>query len=758
MGIPELAEVAQGAQSPGVAFNDAGTLKLKVDPKLKPDPLESLRTTVKVCNVSDVKARPPAANMSRFEKGTDAPRELLNASSTGDKTEWEAGDCRDVVLAPSAKVTLDSGTYTGVLTVVSSVGLARRTVTIDGPDDVAKPVAGKGASDTTKLKATRWWPGDSARLADGGRLLLKPAATNEKLSVPSECPEPDASPKPKGDATSTATSTPAPANNSSKADADPCSFVGNVINGTDVAKVSVAGRLNTPADQPAELPLALESADHAGTYAGSLDLASTPGDPDDDVKLSVVVKDAWWCAAFALLLGAALSFGSQWRLRRSLPKRRFRDRYKKFSEKYRLAVIEFNEHRPEGDEPASEAWTPPSLTDINDIAKAIEAGIGRYKASTVYWDTTSEAYKELDRSLALVEDDIDCLKDPTRLRATLTSLADALKALATFLDTRYHPPRAPRFVVPAAAHLKGPVPKPESTPEAEAKPAVAQPAAAKTPRLAVGQALTITAAAKAATELIAAWTKLAERVLEYDPWWDRLAEKAWEAEQNGPSWPKAHVTRLIDAASSLAEAKEELLTVVDAAELGEFETTGDLKRAYTSLAYLSGLYGGWPGERVARRTTRMDAIVAFGLTDTMFEDQSKAAELRADAAQRPRHQLRDWLSEAEPVDARGAKAAKLDKLDGLSIAILPLAFTFAAAVATGLAAFYFGKDTWGTWEDYVTVIVVGAAATALVQSVVDAVSRVLPTAPKQLITGPAAAILKPPAAPVAPVAAKADSP
>jgi hypothetical protein len=732
--------VAEATQSPGVAFEDTRPLKLKPE-----SPAETW--TVKVCNISGVRAKPPTADVAPFEKGADPPRDLMKATVTSNDAPWEAGDCRDVVLQLEDSVTLASGSYSGVLTAVSTVGLARRVVTLEGPDEVAKAVAGKAASDTATLKATRDVPWGKAHLDDGGLLLLKPAAATEKLSVPSDCPEPGTSPTPKDSASTTATATPTgTSGTSATAKPELCPFVGNVINGTDVANVSVAGPLKNygTKTKPAELPLELESADRAGTYAGSLHLAPTPGDPKDDVKLSVAVKDAWWCAAAALLIGALLSFLSQYGLRASWPKGRLRRRYRKFAAEYTTAVEEFNRNRAKGGDLPTEKWMPPTATDIDDVANAIELGVDRYRGSTVYWDTASEAYKELDRSLALVEDDLACLRDSTRLPATLKSLADGLKALATFLETQYHSPRAPRFVVPAAALLKGPAPKPETTPNK-----------GETPPLAVGQALTISAAAKAATELIAAWRKLAERVLDYDPWWDRLAEKALVAARVESRWPEADLTKLKDAASFLAEAKQELLTVVDAAELAEFETAGDLRRTYANLAYLSGLYGGWPGEEEEEleADVRENAIREFELAGTVFSEQAEVAERRRAASQPPGHQLSHWLSEAEPLEAHGATAANLDDIEGILIASLALAFTVVVAVATGLAAFYFGEDTWGSWEDYITVIVVGVAATALVQSIVDAVSRVLPAVPKQLITGPTAAILKQPATPVAPVAA-----
>jgi hypothetical protein len=283
---------------------------------------------------------------------------------------------------------LAAGTYTGVITVTSSVGIARRTLELTAPEAAPTPAAARSLSDTTELTAQRDGPGHDATLDDGGLLLLKRATRGTKLGIP-RCKD------------------------------DKCPLVGNLVDGTHVASVFVAGLLNTYRNQPWELPLRIEGADEVGAYTGTIDLAQTPADAADDIKLSVTVKDALWCALVALAIGSLISFLSQYALRTSVPKKRLRNRYRAFAADYKTAVDTFNANRPKKDELSN--WSAPSQKSVDEISNAIEEGIKRYRSSTVYWDAASDAFKELDGSLALVEDDIACLKDPERLATRLTA-------------------------------------------------------------------------------------------------------------------------------------------------------------------------------------------------------------------------------------------------------------------------------------------------------------------------------------------------
>jgi hypothetical protein len=699
---------------------------------------------VQVCNVSGVAALVPRAVASSFVKGMEAPVRVVSATIL-DGPDWKAGECRAVVLDRIPGRTLVSGSYTGALSVTSSVGIARRLVTISGPESVPTPAAAKGALATAPLTAERGGPWGEAELDDPGELALRPATAGQALSVPRRCKPKAATTATMGPAVTTGTKTQSttttlaptttavPAATPTGATPVSCPFVGNLFNGTHVAKVFVDGPLEEESQQPATLKLRLQDADRVGTYTGALDLAQTPTDPADDVKVSVSVKDGVWFAIGALILGALLSLIPQYILRRVWPKRQLRTRYRAFGARYAIAIAAFNDNRPKTSLP--DDWEGPTAEDIETINSAIEDGIKSYERSTVYIDAASAAYKELERSLVQVEDDVDYLEDPQGLAAKLNALEHALKRLTDFLNTRFRTPDAPRLVVPAAALLKGP--EPRSTTEDTLQ-------APGPPTLLVGQALATKDAAQAAIELIATWRRLAEDLLSYEAWWVRLANKA-TAEDT--TWPPSDVEKLKDAVSRLAEAKYELLTVVHARDLTELDTAGDLKRAYADLAYLSGQHGGWP-------TLHPEALYVTDTHLALFALPATVTRMLGGLPEDAEHTLETWLDRAPAVGGHGATVAQLSATGGIVLAGLALVMTVGAAILTGLSGFYFGKN-WGTVEDYLTVIGVAAGAQVVVQTVTGAIGRLLPTTPEQLIKGPAAAILKPPVPAVTPVPAVA---
>jgi hypothetical protein len=80
------------------------------------------------------------------------------------------------------------------------------------------------------------------------------------------------------------------------------------------------------------------------------------------------------------------------------------------------------------------------------------------------------------------------------------------------------------------------------------------------------------------------------------------------------------------------------------------------------------------------------------------------------------------LAQPQKVVVTPAKSARLTPRRGtLSIDILALIVTIGIGVVTGLSAFYFGK-TFGTVEDYVTVVAVGAAGQTLSKTILDRLS------------------------------------
>lgn len=310
---------------------------------------------------------------------------------------------------------------------------------------------------------------------------------------------------------------------------------------------------------------------------------------------------------------APFAFLPQYILRRANPKRRSYRRIDGFEGRYTAAIKAFITRPPDprsaSEEPSAPGdpslnpsrqgvghvddakagtetgpepslpWQQPMMVDFEGIATALRLAAKRYWRSTVYFDDTTDAYKELEQSLEYVEDDIACLRAPERLSEKLLALKTALDELAEFLNTEFYTLEAPRFVVPLAALLKGPAP-----PSPPAKEGTLQ----------VGQALATADAADAGIVLIASWRALADELVSYRKWWLRLMRDSKHSPSSHATWEAGHLARLNQARSWLAQAEHELLNVADADGLAQFDTAADIKRAYGHLAYLSDLHGHWP--------------------------------------------------------------------------------------------------------------------------------------------------------------------
>lgn len=761
------AGLAQAVQSPGLAFEDVRTWNVKWDVLGNPQRED-------VCNVSGATALLPDVAVTRLVAGEADPVDVLEvtlAAPAQDKSAgWQAGECRSVVLSRNPKKTLAAGSHTGVVTVTSSVGIARRTVTIAGPTDVATPAAAEGAVAGAELNATRnslIWKKTS--FDDGGTLLLKRVKDN-KLNVP-PCDPSKPTRSPTSAAADAATTTPtttsekptttstrsttaqtttgvaAPATGGTAAadkEQEPakppavasegnCRFVGNLYNGTHVAKVFVADSVDdNDLEQPASLKLRLDNATQVGKYTGALDLAGT-ADPKDDIKLGVNVNDHWLSALGALVIGAVLfAWLPQGILRRRNPRKRTDARIDGFKNSYMTAIAAFNARPPET--PLA-PWQNPKEVAIDDIAEKLREAVRRYWKSTLYFDDTKEAYKELDGSLDYIEDDIACLGQPERLSTKLTALQEALDRLTKFLNKEFCTLEAPRFAVPLAALLKGPAPP---TP-AEENGTVGT--------LKVGQALATADAADDAIALIASWNALADEFVTYRKWWLRLKRDASQTSNLVP-WEPSHLARLDHARSWLAQAEHELLNVADADELAQFDTAADLKRAYGHLAFLGDKHGGWPQTQETAPGDEAEEVPA-----TEFANALLAYEFADPIPPNKEHAVRHWEAEAGEVKRAAARAPTLkEPKKRLVAAWLAVLLIATSAVAAALSGFYFSEN-WGTTEDYVTIMVAAVLAQVVVTTIVEAVGRTLLPMPKQLLTGPVAAILKPPAAKAAAVQA-----
>lgn len=558
-----------------------------------------------------------------------------------------AGHCVQISVKVRPGVAVDPGNYAGVLAATSAgAGIARLPVTIAGPEAIPKSAAIAGAVATAELRATRNGPWGDSHLDDGGKLPLKPPKAGEQLMVGQNCKAPK----------------------SGRPDETRCPFVGNLYNGTHAAHVYLNGRPEMTKGAVL-VPLRVEGADKIGDYDGSLDLAQT-GKADDSLSVELKVTDAWWCALIAVVLGAALPIVLQLWSGRWRPERKLHDRRRKFKDEYAAGETGFHAFAPGFDD----IHRPPDAA-ITNYSRTVDTAIRAYAKSSLLFDKESAAYKKIDESIALAEEDADFLGREDGLAKSLRALRSELRALATFLLERYPVGRTPQLARKAAGVLKG-------------------------SNLAVGEATKRASTADGFVNVLKQWREMAEQVLRYETWARYLARLVSSDEDK---------KLLARAAAKLVEVRIELLDAASASDLERVGASRDLDAAYQGLIEIESRLG-----PVTLPADPRPAEIEIDWQALGFEESLLAAIDLPGAG----HSLETWIEEAVDLTVHGARSVAIHKV-WLWIADLGALFiAIVVGVVTGLSIVYFGK-TFGTLEDYLTVIVVGAASQVLAKGVLD---------------------------------------
>ena len=153
-------------------------------------------------------------------------------------------------------------------------------------------------------------------------------------------------------------------------------------------------------------------------------------------------------------------------------------------------------------------------------------------------------------------------------------------------------------------------------------------------------------------------------------------------------------------------------------------------RLYDLLAPLGVKLGKWvPGDDEKPR----DVVVVFA----DVPDQQRPFVMTEAIAAGSAHEVAAWIAQVTRV-AYAATPVAIGRVMAPVLGRLAVAFSIVVGIATGVVAFYTG-DPWGTTRNYLTVILVGAAATMLAQTIVDAIQGQLPPLPDQIVAKPAAA-------------------
>jgi hypothetical protein len=651
LGVMVLAGVAATSESAGevrgLVFRDNRSLSLSwAETQAGASPT--------LCNVGRTEAVSVQASLTGFSfKQKSSPLEDTNAlAAAGVPATLPAGECVPARVKANPGVTVDAGTYPGILVATSAgAGVARLLVTITGPEAVPKPATIAGALDTAELRATRNGPWGDTTLKDGGKLPLKPPKAGEELALGEDCVMPK-----KG-----------------KPDEAKCPFLGNLYNGTHAAHVYVNGKPEA-SKGAVLLPLRIEGADKVGDYQGSLDLAQT-GNAQGNVKVKLMVTDALLWAVLAVLLGAALPTYLQLRSGRWRPERKLHERRCDLTNKYTDGEAAFHRNAPDFSDlhrPTDAAIT----TYSNGVDKAIRA----YAKSVLVFDMASEPYKKIEDSLALAEKDAAFLGSERGLAKSLNALKSELQSLENFLRDHYPVGRAPRLAREAASVLKG-------------------------GNLEVGEGTKRASTAYGYVAVLKQWRRMAERVLRDELWARLLAQHA----VSDADFSEDDKKLLAQVAAKLVEVRMELLDASSASDIEQLGTSRDLDTAYQGLADLGSRHGVWVPPAEANLAAIDVDWQALDLRESVLAEIDLVGVIDS---------VGEWIEQSEDLIVRAAESVDIRRTLRWLADVGALIVAIVVGVVAGLSTFYFG-ETFGTTEDYLTVILVGAASQVLVKGILD---------------------------------------
>jgi hypothetical protein len=445
-----------------------------------------------------------------------------------------------------------------------------------------------------------------------------------------------------------------------------CPFIGNLYQGDRIMSVSVAGPVTFDENRHVqELPVELKADGHAvGDYEGTVTLAGTGGAPQS-IKLKVSAKDAWGCAVIALLIGALLPLGIQLRDGRYRPKGDLERRRKAIVENYRP-------YHASGHETVKV-----DKQKLDAYAAAVGQAIASYAGSVVLLDVKSEAYVEIDAALKLAEEDAIVLSDPAQLGHALTELAKEVNQTTGLLAGKNVAER-PELLARAAEPL-----------------AAAQ--------MDVGDATERAKRAGELASLLKRWRDLASRVLLYAVWLGEIAARPEGERPRGEHDEEA----LAYAGVDLWGVRTALFQAEALDDFDRIRTSSELQSAFGAIAYLGNKY------RVAMPPADKEpSQPSTALRSVGYPAPSGTALTEAEVLQEP---ASIETEPAEPVELPTARRALL------AVDVLALIVTVGAAIIAGLSAFYFGKS-FGTVEDYLTVIFAGTAAQIVSKAILDQLS------------------------------------
>lgn len=609
---------------------------------------------LKFCNGSGKPARQLAAVVGGFgfkPPQKRQPRSAMVELESPKNREIPAGGCGVLTLRAVPGAKLKPGTYTGAVVVTArGAGVARLGVAVTraGPKE---PAAVSGAMEEATLELVNAAPvGPAGSQRVGNLLLTAPPEAQRPLPLGQECEKPDA-----GEAW----------------DDKACPLIGNLYQGSSIVHVFMAGKV-IEGEGVEELPVRISADQHlVGDFEGELD-PSGSGEDEQMVKTKLTASDSWVWAVLAVILGAGIAILLQLLAERCRPRFLLERRRRGIVAAYRRA------HR----------WDPKNRKITVDLdtamtyAETVREAIGRYMGSVLIVDTASEAYREIDASIALAEKDAETLLARDGLRAGLDGLEAEVVKARKMLATTYEIKETPAMLARAAAPLT------EGS-------------------LSVGEATERGKDARELTPLLREWRQLAKRVLLYEVWLIALSAKA---KKTSSKWPKKDKEALAEAAIRQADLRTELFAASKGADLERLSGSFRIEAIVAELSDLGGRHGiGIPEDPEATLKTASTSLLA-PVKEAFPELAERAPEATPEGV--------NW-SEWE-IDATSAAPARLPQVQHrlLLLDVFVLVGGATTAIVAALAAFYFGK-TFGGIEDYLTVIFSATLLQALIKVVMD---------------------------------------
>jgi hypothetical protein len=593
------------------------------------------------------------------------------------------GRCTALVLSSVPGAKIEARSFSGAVAVTAAgAGVARLQLTVTRSQAVtAAAAAVSGAVEEATLHLINHTPTGAAGSQKVGDLLLKPGPEGGRpLPLGKECRQPS------GD---------------EGWDVKTCPLIGNLYQGTEIVHVFIAGKA-VEGEGVEQLPVRIDSTEHlVGHYEGQLD-PSLSGDEEQMVKTKLTASDSAVWAVLAVLLGAAIAIGLQVLSKRIRPKGLLLQRQEGIVATYRRGRDWDRKKRK------ITVDVDTAMTYSEKVGEAIR----RLTGSALLVDTESEAYKQIDASIKLAEEDAKTLVAADGLSPALDTLEAEVEKAKTMLAGKYDLDQTPALLARASAPLA------EGT-------------------LAVGEAIERAKAARTLAPLLRDWRQMAERIFGYEVWLIALDKRAKKApsKKYGPAVDKEDRGKLTEVAIGLAELREKIFRASNESDLERIRASYRIEAVFANLSYVGGKYDvGAPTDIEAVLQTKASSLRAEvnnafpQLTERTLD--KKAKDVSWD----------EWEVDATPA-VPAVMAAK--KWWILAVDLLVLLAGATVAVVAALVGFYF-DGPFGTLENYLTVIFTATAAQAVVSVVMENLSVFMHDISASTDAAPATAKIAPP--------------